>query len=342
MIVDFRSDTFTKPSAAMRQAIAGAEVGDDIFGEDPTVNLLQEKTATLLGKEAGLFVASGTMGNQLAINVLTNPGDEVLLEAESHIFYYEAGAPAVLSGVQLRTVAGDDGLLTAALLEPKIRLANLHFPKSTLICLENTLNRAGGRIFPFDEIKKIRKLADRFNLKMHLDGARLWNAAIGSGISMREISSYFDTVTVCFSKGLGAPVGSLLAGDKDVITAARQFRKICGGAMRQAGIIAAGALFAIENNIDRLKIDHARSFELAQELNKLDYININLDSVQTNIVMMRVSHPHLNAAEITEELKKRGVLMLNTGPAQIRAVTHLDLAENAVSLAVRAFQEIGQ
>ncbi|MBN2414394.1 low-specificity L-threonine aldolase [bacterium] len=339
MTVDMRSDTFTKPSAAMRRAMAEAEVGDDVFREDPTVNRLEETVARMLGKEAGLFVTSGTMGNQVAVYTHTRPGDEVILDADAHIFYYEAGAPAMLSSVQLRPCAGLDGILGAGQIEPLIRPENIHFPITRLICLENTLNRAGGRIFPLEEIQRIRRLADDYGLRMHLDGARLWNAAVASGDSLAEIAAPFESVSVCFSKGLGAPVGSLLAGDEEFIQRARRFRKVCGGGMRQAGIIAAGALYAVEHNIERLRVDHERAALLAAGIAGLDGIEIDMDSVQTNIVFIRIVHPGKNAQQITAELAELGVLVLALGD-RIRAVMHLDLPDDGVERAVAAFSRV--
>lgn len=339
MIVDMRSDTFTKPSPEMRRAMAEAEVGDDVFHEDPTVNRLEETVARMLGKEAGLFVASGTMGNQVGVYTNTQPGDEVILDADAHIFYYEAGAPAILSSVQLRPCAGIDGILRAEQIEPLIRDENIHFPVTRLICLENTLNRAGGRIFPLEEIRKIRHLADEHGLRMHLDGARLWNAAVASGDSLAAIAAFFESVSVCFSKGLGAPVGSLLAGDADFIRRARRFRKVCGGGMRQAGIIAAGALYAVEHNIDRLRIDHERAAQLAAGIAGLEGIEIDMTSVQTNIVFIGISHSRKDAQQIAAELAELGVLVLPLGN-RIRAVMHLDLVEGGVERAIEAFRQV--
>ena len=340
MIVDLRSDTFTKPSPEMRRAMADAEVGDDVFGEDPTVNRLQEKVAAMLGKQAGLFVASGTMGNQVAINAHTQPGDEVILDQNAHIFYYEAGAPALLSGVQLRTLPGENGIITAEQVEQAIRPDNVHFPPTRLICLENTHNRAGGTIFPLEEIKRIRKLADARGVKMHLDGARLWNASIASGISLKEYAKYFDSVSVCFSKGLGAPVGSLVVGDKDYIGRTHRYRKIYGGAMRQVGIIAAGAMYAVEHNIERMAEDHRNARALAEAVAELPGISVDIDSVQTNIVVMEVEKAKYIAQQITDELKKHNILILAIGPDKLRAVTHLDVSEEGIRTAVEVFHKI--
>ncbi len=340
MLVDLRSDTFTKPTQAMRDAIASADVGDDVFGEDPTVNLLQEKVASMLGKEAGLFVASGTMGNQVAINALTQPGDEVILESQAHIFFYEAGAPALLSGVQLRTIPGEMGVLTAEQITSAIRPDNVHFPPTRLICLENTHNRAGGAIYPIEQIKHIRQIAESRNIQMHLDGARLWNASVASGIPLADWARYFDSVSLCFSKGLGAPVGSMLVGSRDFIHRAHRYRKIYGGAMRQVGILAAAALYAVEHHVDKLADDHVHARLLAEAVNALPGLRVDLDSVQTNIVVIRVEGAKRSASEIVHLLRDKDVLLLATGSDMIRAVTHLEISEENIHTAIRAFRDV--
>ncbi len=340
MIIDLRSDTFTKPSEAMREAMASAEVGDDVFGEDPTVNRLQQKVASMLGKEAGLFVASGTMGNQVAVNAHTQPGDEVILEAQAHIFYYEAGAPALLSGVQLRPVPGNRGVLTHAHVEAAIRPSNVHFPPTRLICLENTHNRAGGAIYPIEDIREIRRVADEHGLSMHLDGARLWNASVATGIPLNEYGRYFDSISVCFSKGLGAPVGSLVAGSGATIERAHRYRKIYGGGMRQVGIIAAGALYAVEHNIERMAEDHQNARLLAERVAELPGVSVDMDVVQTNIVIMEVKGAKYTAPQIVEALKERGVLILAIGPDKLRAVTHLQVSTEDIQRAIDIFKKI--
>lgn len=339
-LIDLRSDTFTKPSPAMREAIAHAEVGDDVFGEDPTVNRLQEKVASMLGMEAALFVASGTMGNQVAINAHTQPGDEVILESHAHIFYYEAGAPALLSGVQLRTLPGVKGVISAEQVEEAIRPENVHFPPTRLICLENTHNRSGGAIFPLDEIRRIRELSEGRGIRMHLDGARLWNASVATGISLKEYGRYFDSISVCFSKGMGAPVGSMLVGNRDFIKRAHRYRKIYGGGMRQVGILAAAALYAVENNIARLAEDHRNARKLAEAVAKLPGLSVDLETVQTNIIIMKVEKAKYNAPQVVEDLKKRGVLLLAVGPIRLRAVTHLDVSEEDIDEAVETFKDV--
>ena len=251
-LIDLRSDTVTKPTPAMRAAIAAAEVGDDVFNEDPTARRLEERVAAVLGKEAALFVPSGTMSNQIGIKTHTQPGDELLCEASCHIYNYEAGGPAVLSGVTCRTIEGDHGVLDVSQLEGKVRPVNDHLVRTRLVCLENTHNRGGGRIFPIEKVRAISQWAHKNGLIMHLDGARLWNAVVATGVPAKEWARHFDTVSVCFSKGLGAPIGSALCGPRDFITRARRVRKLFGGGMRQAGVAAAGALYALENHVERL------------------------------------------------------------------------------------------
>ncbi|KPL03433.1 MAG: threonine aldolase, partial [candidate division Zixibacteria bacterium SM1_73] len=284
--IDLRSDTVTKPSKAMRQAIAQAEVGDDVFEDDPTVKKLEQMVAELLGKEKALFVASGTMANEVAIKSWTKPGDEVLLEVDSHIYNYEVGAPSVLCGVQMHTLKGKRGVLTVEQILDHIRPQDIHIPPTTLICLENTHNRAGGTIYPIEEIKKIRKATKPLGIKMHLDGARLWNATVATGVPLDQYARWFDSVSVCLSKGLGAPIGSLITGDSDFIRVARRNRKMFGGGMRQVGIIAAAGIYSIENNFNRLIEDHRNAKALAQGLSKIPKISVDLESVQTNIVVI--------------------------------------------------------
>jgi threonine aldolase len=259
MPIDLRSDTITVPTPAMREAMAAAEVGDDMFGEDPTVAKLEARVAELLGKEAAMFAPSGTMVNQLALRAHTEPGDEVILDGNAHIYYYEGGAPAALAGVMCRCLPGVRGIFTAADLEAVLRPADQHFAPTRLVCLENTHNRGGGKIWPQELVREIGTLTRERGIRLHLDGARLWNAAVARGISERELAAEFDSVAVCFSKGLGAPVGSALCGSREFIQRARRFRKMFGGGMRQAGIIAAGALHALEHHRGRLAEDHANA-----------------------------------------------------------------------------------
>jgi threonine aldolase len=324
--IDLRSDTVTKPSHEMRESMSNAEIGDDVYGEDPTVNLLQDKTADILGKEAALFVPSGVMANQLAIKTHTQPGDEVIVESESHIFNYETAGAAFLSNVQLQTIKGNHGVLNAEQINQSIRSSVYYNPKTALVCLENTHNKAGGTIYPLEEIKSISELLGNRNIILHLDGARLWNASVASGIKPKEYSRFFDTVSVCFSKGLGAPVGSALAGTREKIEKARKYRKIFGGGMRQAGILAAGALFALEHNMEQLKEDHKKAKLLAKLLQRVSGIHIDQEFVQTNIVVIDIRGRKESAGDILAQLKLKGVLLSEMDFSTLRAVTHLDVS----------------
>lgn len=333
--IDLRSDTLTLPTPPMRLAMANAEVGDDVYGEDPTVNRLEARTAAILGKEAALFMPSGTMANQVAVRSHTEPGDEILLDANAHIYYFEAGAPAAIAGVLCRCLPGQRGIFSTADILAVLRPPDPHFPPTRLVCLENTHNRGGGSIWPVERIAEIAALARERGFRMHLDGARLWNAAAASGIPEREYAAYFDSVNVCFSKGLGAPVGSALAGSREFIQRARRFRKQFGGGMRQAGILAAGALYALEHQRARLAEDHANARALAQGLAQLPGIELDPATVQTNIVVFRVTA--MPAQTLVAKLKDRGVLVLSTGPDTIRAVTHLNISVEAIARALADF-----
>ncbi|MGH7492184.1 MAG: threonine aldolase family protein [bacterium] len=338
--VDLRSDTVTKPTPEMRQALAAAEVGDDVFEEDPTVNLLQENVAELLGKEAALFVASGTMGNQICLRCLTEPGDEVICEAGAHFLHYESGAIAALSGIHARTIAGTRGVITAEQIHPLIRPPAHYMPVTKVIALENTHNSAGGTIFPLAEISAIAALARQRELKMHLDGARLWNACAATGLDPRDFAEAFDSVSVCFSKGLGAPVGSALAGSKALIAKARRIRKMLGGGMRQAGILAAAALHALQHHRQRLHADHTHARKLAENAADLPGVQIDLDCVQTNIVIMNITRSKLDAMTAVAELRREGVLVVALGPHLLRAVTHLDVSSAGIDHALTAFRKV--
>ncbi|RZM74753.1 threonine aldolase family protein [Leptolyngbya iicbica] len=321
-MIDLRSDTVTQPTPAMRQVIADAPVGDDVLGDDPTVNELEETVAELLGKEAAVYMPSGTMTNQVALRIHTEPGDEIILESQAHIYFYEAGGPAALSGVMCKLITGDRGIFTAADLQAALRPWNEHYPRTKLVCLENTHNRGGGSIFPLSEIRAIAQVCQANNLRLHLDGARFWNACIATGITEAEYANPFDTVSVCFSKGLGAPVGSALVGSKELMQRARRFRKMFGGGMRQAGIIAAGALYALKHQRDRLTDDHAHAQRLAQGLQAIDGISVDLDTVVTNLVYFHTP-PTLPATVLANELAAVGVGVLPTAAHTLRAVTNL-------------------
>jgi threonine aldolase len=337
-MIDLRSDTATKPTAEMRRAMAEAEVGDDVFGEDPTVNELERATADLLGTEAAMFVPSATMANQLAVRLHTVPGDEVILEAGAHVFNSEAGAAAALSGVMCRTVAGRRGIFTGADVAAAVRASDVHHARSRLVCVENTHNVGGGSIWPVDRLAEVAAAARANGLSLHMDGARLWNAAVASGLAEREFARHCDSVTVCFSKGLGAPVGAALAGPAEFITRGRRFRKQFGGGMRQAGIIAAGALYALRHHRARLAEDHANARILAEGLAGIQGVEMDRAApVETNIVRFRV--PGRDAGAFCKSLRARGVGVVPVGAETVRAVTHLMISEEDVRAAVRAMRE---
>ncbi len=324
-MIDLRSDTVTRPTPAMRAAMAAADVGDDVYAEDPTVNRLQERVAELLGKEAALCTPSGVMANQIAVKCHTQPGDEVIVEERGHIFNYETAGAAFLSNVQIRPVRGVRGALRVEDIVPAIRSAVYYNPRTTLICLENTHNSAGGTVYPLDEMKRVHAFSRTEHLAVHLDGARLWNAAVASGIPLSTWAACADTVSVCFSKGLGAPVGSAIAGSAETIARARTIRKIYGGGMRQAGILAAAALYALDHHVDRLAEDHAKARILAEQAVEAPGVSVDLDGVQTNIVIMDVQQSGRTAAEIIRRAKEQGVLLSDMGPTVVRAVTHMDV-----------------
>ena len=338
--IDLRSDTVTQPTPAMRAAMADAEVGDDVFGDDPTVKRLEACVADMLGKEAALFAPSGTMANQLAVRAHTESGDEILIDANAHIYYYEAGGPAALSGVSCRCLNGVRGIFTAADVEAALRPSDQHYPPTKLVCLENTHNRGGGTIWPLERIREVAGFARRQGLRMHLDGARLWNASVATGIAERDYAVHFDSVSVCFSKGLGAPIGSVLCGSRDFIQRARRFRKMLGGGMRQVGILAAGALYALEHQRSRLADDHANARALAQGLARLPGIELDPTTVQTNIVFFNVKT--VQAKELVQRLDQAGVRMLALGPASIRAVTNLMVTAEEIPKAVEIVGRIIQ
>ena len=320
--------------------MAQAGVGDDVFGEDPTVIELQEEVARLLGKEAGLFVPSGTMSNQIAIKVHTQPGDEVICEAGAHIMNCEAGGPAFHSQVQLNPVQGRLGVFTSRQVEAVIRPRNVHVPPTRLIAVENTHNQAGGTIFPLEEIHRIADVARTHDLRMHLDGARLMNAVVATGIPADEWAAPFDSVSLCLSKGLGAPVGSLLCGGRSFIQGAHRYRKLFGGGMRQVGIIAAGALYAVRNHVDDLARDHQRARRLAEALNQLPDVSINPEEVHTNIVMFGVDEQRGTGVEIEEQLRREGLLCLALARQKIRLVTHRDLSDDDINNAIHTLQKV--
>ncbi|MBA2251625.1 MAG: aminotransferase class I/II-fold pyridoxal phosphate-dependent enzyme [Nitrospirales bacterium] len=340
-MIDLRSDTVTKPSPAMRDAMARAPVGDDVYGEDPTVNRLQEMAAGLLGKTAAIFVPSGTMANQLSIRAQTQPGQEVIVESTAHIVRYEQGAAAALSGVQLHWVRGERGLLTAEHIETAIRPKDPHTIPTALICLENTHNSGGGSIYPLATIEAIRSVAQRHGIPMHLDGARLLNAVVATGIPAADYARHFETVSVCLSKGLGAPVGSLIAtSDLTLLDRLRRFRRMYGGAMRQSGILASAGIYALEHNIARLKEDHGHAKRLAQILHTIPSVSLNPTHVETNIIVFEVKDTGRSPAQLVTELKQAGLLVNAIGGRNFRAVTHLDVSGDAIEEAGRTFAAV--
>jgi threonine aldolase len=330
--IDLRSDTVTKPSEAMREAMARAEVGDDVYGEDPTVNRLQEAVAALLGKEAALFVPSGTMSNQVAIGALTRPGDEVICDANAHVASFEAGALAALWGVQPRGIPALRGLLDPAAVDAAIRPAAEHYPRPAVLEVENTHNRGGGAVYPLPLLAELARVALGHGLAIHMDGARLWNACAATGLAPAEYAAHATTVSVCLSKGLGAPVGSVLAGPRHVIDDARRLRRRLGGGMRQAGALAAAGLYALEHNRSRLPDDHANAKLLAERLARIPGASL-LHPVETNLVF--VAFADRDARDVSRSLKGAGVLANPEGsrPDALRFVTHLDVTADEILVA---------
>ena len=325
-MIELRSDTMTRPTPAMRRAMAAAEVGDDVFGEDPTVNRLEAKAAELLGKEAALLVASGTMANLASLLAHCGRGDEVILGHLSHSFIYEQGGMAAVGGICPRTVLNrEDGTLRPEEIEAAVRGDNVHFPRSRLLMIENTHNLCGGAPLDAAFMRAAAEIARRHGLRLHVDGARLFNAAAALGVSARELAAAADSVNFCLSKGLAAPVGSVICGGRDFIERARRARKLLGGGMRQAGIIAAAGIIALEEMVDRLAEDHIQARKLAEGLAAIPGIAIDPDRVRTNIVYFDVSKPGLSAAELLRRLEREGIRMLATGARTIRAVTHYEV-----------------
>ena len=328
MILDFRSDTVTKPSKEMMEFMFNAPVGDDVFEEDPTINELEQFGADMFGMEAGLYCSSGTQTNQVAIKVHTSPGDEVICHEEAHIYRYEGGGMARNCQVSARFLRGNEGRINPLEIEDNINPDNLHYPVTTLVCIEDTANRGGGTIYDFNDIKEISKICKKNNLKLHLDGARVFNALAKNGTTPLEYGKQFDSISICLSKGLGAPVGSLLIGTKAFIKDARRVRKYFGGGMRQAGIIAAGGLYALKRNINRLKDDHRRAKEVESILAEQDWVK-EVIPVQTNIVVGILKDPKQQHA-IIQELKDKGILVIDFGLGKIRLTTHLDITDEHV------------
>jgi threonine aldolase len=339
-LVDLRSDTVTKPSAAMRKAMHDAEVGDDVYREDPTVNRLQDRAAEIFGREAALYVVSGTMGNQTAIKVLTRHGQEVICEDRCHIYNFEMGMVAAFSGVVPRTIHAEDGILTWAMIAPHVRARNDHRARTGLIEIENTSNLAGGSVYPLTNSHEIVEKAHAAGLPVHLDGARIFNASVALRAPVAEITKKFDSIMFCLSKGLGAPVGSMLVGSREFIEEARVARKMLGGGMRQAGVLAAAGLIALEEGPKRLHIDHANAKFLAAELAQIPGIKIDPAKVASNILFFDVSGSGMTANEISKRLSARNVLANATNPQVIRMVTHLDVDRAGCERAIQILREV--
>ncbi|MFH1716724.1 MAG: low-specificity L-threonine aldolase [Planctomycetota bacterium] len=338
--IDLRSDTVTLPTAAMREAVFGAELGDDVFGEDPTTIRLEKMAAERTGKEAAMLVASGTMGNLVCVLSHCKRGDEAILGDKSHTFIYEGGGMAALGGIHPHTIANQpDGTLRLEDIEAAIRADNVHFPRTRLICLENTHNRCGGSALTPEYTEAVAALAHDRGLLLHLDGARIFNAAVALDVDVRELVRRADSVTFCLSKGLSAPVGSLICGTKGFITEARRNRKMVGGGMRQSGIIAAAGITALEQMIERLAEDHANARRLAEGIARIPGLTIELERVQTNIVFFDMTEQAVTAEELVAKLGNRGIKMLRSGPGRIRAVTHYGISSEDIDLALAALAE---
>jgi len=327
MIIDLRSDTISKPTKEMMTAIAQAKLGDDVYGEDPTVNELQEYIADLFGKESAIFVPTGTMSNQIGVKIHTNPGNEVIIEKDAHIFFFETAAPAIISNVQMRTLPSLRGEMNINDIADAIRPDVYYFPKTTLICLENTHNRHGGTILSLDYINQVGKLAKENDIAFHLDGARIWNAAVATGIKLRDYAEPFDSISVCLSKGLGTPAGSVLIGTKEKINLAKKWRKILGGGMRQVGILAAAGLYAVKNNIERLAEDHENAKYFAKEISSIDGINIDFAGIETNMVAFEPPQ-NITASELVSKCKEKGLLFNAISKNKVRIVFHLDISRS--------------
>jgi len=336
---DFRSDTVTKPTPEMRKAMAEAVVGDDVLGDDPTVKKLESLAAALMGKQAALFVPSGTMGNSIAIKAWTRELDEVIIEARSHIYNMESTHMTFISRVSPRVLTSHRGAMDPEEVEKNIKKPSVHLPRTSLICIENTHNNWGGAVVPLENMRAIRKKADKHGIRVHLDGARIFNASAASGIPVKEYAETADSVMFCLSKGLSAPIGSILAGPKDFIDFSRRIRKALGGAMRQVGVIAAPGIVALEKMVSRLKEDHERAKKLALALHRLPGIKLDPEEVETDIIIFGVDHPHLSAADLLEKLKQKGILALSV-PQGIRLVTNRGIDDSDVERAITAFTAI--
>ena len=337
-MIDLRSDTFTKPTPEMLDFMFKAQVGDDVFGEDPTVNELEIRTAQLFGMEAGLFCPSGTMTNQIAIKAHTQPGDELICSRESHIYCYEGGGIAYNAGVSARLIEGESGLITANDVLKNINAVEDYLANTSLVSVENTSNRGGGICYQFSDLEEISSVCRSHGLKYHLDGARIFNAIVAKNENPLEYGQLFDSISICFSKGLGAPVGSVLIGDKAFIKKARRIRKVMGGGMRQAGYLAAAGIFALENNVNRLFIDHENTKSLALSALKNNYVE-SVIKPETNILMLNISS-EITGQEFTNKLKEKKIFSLAIGPQKIRMITHLDISQDQIEYVKKVFEEM--
>jgi len=336
--IDLRSDTVTKPTQGMLDAMINAHVGDDVFGEDPTVNALEKKAAVLFGKEKALYCPSGTMTNQIAIRCQVGPGDEVICDKTAHIYNYEGGGIAANAGASVRLIDGKRGIITGEQVLENINPDDSHYPKTRLVCLENTSNKGGGSYYTSKEINSISKVCRANGLLLHLDGARIFNALAATGETPLSIGSCFDTISICLSKGLGAPMGSLLIGDAKVMAKAKRMRKMMGGGMRQVGYMAAAGIYALDNHIDRLKEDHKKAKDLADGIKRLTFVEF-IEPVVTNIVLIKLT-PSVERDSIIDQLRAQGVLVVPLGPQVIRMVTHLELDDKMVEKTIEVMQSI--
>lgn len=339
-LIDLRSDTVTRPTKKMREAMYKAEVGDDVYRDDPTMLELEYKAAKKLGKEAALFVPSGTMGNQVAVLTHTQRGDEIILEEESHIFINEVGGIAILAGVQAKTIKGVSGGFDAQDVEKAIRDENIHYPKTSLICIENTHNKAGGKVIPLENMESIYKLGEKYTIPVHLDGARIFNASTYLKLDVKEIAQYADSINVCLSKGLCAPIGSILVGTSEFINKARKNRKLLGGGMRQVGILAAAGIIALDEMTLRLQEDHDNAKNLAHGLAEIKGIEIDNNGVQTNIIMLDVSGMGINGNQFAEALKNNNILINGSKDGNIRLVTHADINKSDIDVVLKSIKNI--
>ncbi len=339
-MIDIRSDTITQPSPGMRRAIAEAVVGDDVFEGDPTVQKLEEHVADLFGKEAALFVVSGTMGNQVCLNTWTSPGDEIILDYESHIANYEVGTAAAFSGLQMQMISCPDSIMQTEDMLRAVRIDDIHCPQTRVVCLENTHNRGGGAVVPIETMQEISVAARDRGLKVHLDGARLWNASAGADIPLADYAATADSVMSCFSKGLGAPIGSIIAGPRDFIRDARRVRKMFGGGTRQVGILAAAGLYALEHHLPKLAEDHAKARRFAEIVGQHDQVDILPDPPPTNIIVIDIARTGKEVMPVYERLQELGVWLVPFGATRIRAVAHLDVTLEEMETAARTFLRV--